>query len=246
MTFDVLVRDFFDTDANPVVYEKYTNCTMDPFSNSFVGKKIGSSNGEFPLNSTFIMIEMADEAPVDALPCGFYGLESRVYETATNPSPFPIIKNKYFFPGETVFDPPFGTTAGGSNITTSSGDVVRRTYLGMSSQFGVDSDLLQYKGKQNPVVGWDTATESLPWNYQTQGFHMDSGATVVTISNAQVTSGTPAFYVGSAPFTSDPDEDTNPYYRLYARKFSLLCRGGFDGWDIYREHRTNADRFVLG
>ena len=246
MTFDVLVRDFFDTDANPVVYEKYTNCTMDPFSNSFVGKKIGSSNGEFPLNSTFIMIEMADEAPVDALPCGFYGLESRVYETATNPSPFPIIKNKYFFPGETVFDPPFGTTAGGSNITTSSGDVVRRTYLGMSSSLGIDSDLLQYKGKQNPVTNWYLATESAPWNYLTQGFHMDSGATVVTISDGYVTSGQSAFICGVADFTDDPTTQDNPYYFLFSRKFTFCFQGGFDGWDAYREFRTNQDRFALG
>jgi len=245
-TFDVLVRDFFDTDANPVVYEKYTNCTMDPTQNSFIGKKIGSADGEYPLNSAYIMVEMSDEYPVDALPCGFYGLEERIYETATNPSPFPIIKTKYFFPGETIYDPPFGTTAGGANIVTSSGDVVRRTYLGISSQFGIDTDLLQYKGKKNPVVGWDLATTSEPWNYQTKGFHMDSGATVVTIVNSQVTSGTPAFDVGVASFDSEPTSQDSPYYFIYSRKFTCVFQGGFDGWDIYREFRTNQDRFALG
>ena len=245
-TFDILVRDFFDTDANPVVYEKYTNCTMDPSQNSFIGKKIGSADGEYPLNSAYIMVEMSDEYPVDALPCGFYGLEERVYESATNPSPFPIIKTKYFYPGETIFDPPFGTSAGGANITTSSGDVVRRTYLGISSQSGIDTDLLQYKGKKNPVVGWDLATTSEPWNYQTKGFHMDSGATVVTISNSQVTSGTPAFDVGVASFDAEPTSQENPYYFIYSRKFTCVFQGGFDGWDIYREFRTNQDRFALG
>jgi hypothetical protein len=245
-TFDVLVRDFFDTDANPVVYEKYTNCTMDPTQNSFIGKKIGSADGEYPLNSAYIMVEMSDEYPVDALPCGFYGLEERIYETATNPSPFPIIKTKYFFPGETIYDPPFGTTAGGANIVTSSCDVVRRTYLGISSQFGIDTDLLQYKGKKNPVVGWDLATTSEPWNYQTKGFHMDSGATVVTIVNSQVTSGTPAFDVGVASFDSEPTSQESPYYFIYSRKFTCVFQGGFDGWDIYREFRTNQDRFALG
>ena len=39
-TFDVQVRDFFDTDANPVVYEKFTNCTMDPASNILSLKKL--------------------------------------------------------------------------------------------------------------------------------------------------------------------------------------------------------------
>jgi hypothetical protein len=245
-TFDVLVRNFFDTDANPVVYEKYTNCTMDPSQNSFIGKQIGSADGEYPLNSAYIMVEMSDEYPVDALPCGFYGLEERIYETATNPSPFPIIKTKYFFPGETIYDPPFGTTAGGANIVTSSGDIVRRTYLGISSQFGIDTDLLQYKGKKNPVTGWDLATTSEPWNYQTKGFHMDSGATVVTIVNSQVTSGTPAFDCGVASFDSEPTSQESPYYFIYSRKFTCVFQGGFDGWDIYREFRTNQDRFALG
>lgn len=75
---------------------------------------------------------------------------------------------------------------------------------------------------------------------------MDKNASGITIPNTFVTSGTPAFYVGSAEFTSDPTSETNPYYRLFARKFTLLCQGGFDGWDIYREYRTNQDRFVLG
>ena len=246
MTFDILVRDFFDTDANPVVYEKYTNCTMDPGSNSFVAKKVGSSDGEYPLNSAYIMIELSDEYVIDALPCGFYGLESRVYETASNPSPFAIIKNKYYYPGETVFDPPFGTTAGGSNIVTSSGDIVRRTYLGFSSSLGIDSDLLQYKGKQNPVTNWYLATESAPWNYLTQGFHMDSGATIVTIGDAFVTSGQAAFVCGVANFSDEPTTQENPYYFLYSRKYTMCFQGGFDGWDIYREFRTNQDRFALG
>jgi hypothetical protein len=244
-TFDVLVRDFFDTDANPIVYEKYTNCTMDPGSNSFVGKKIGSFDGEYPLVSTFVMVEMSDEAPVDALPCGFRGLESRIYGSVSNPSPFAVIKNEYFFPGQVIWDPPYGSPYG-VNSVTSNGDVVRRSYLGISSQFGVDSDLLQYKGKQNPVANWNIATTSEPWNYQQQGFHMDSGATVVTIGNTQVTSGTPAFVCGVASFDAEPTSQDNPYYFLYSRKFTLVFQGGFDGWDIYRTFRTNQDRFALG
>lgn len=244
-TFDVLVRDFFDTDANPVVYEKFTNCTLDSGSNSFIGKKIGSFDGEYPLVSSFVMVEMSDEAPLNALPCGFRGLENRIYESPSNPSPFAIIKNEYFFPGQVIFDPPFGTAYGVNNIT-SNGDVVRRTYLGISSQYGVDSDLLQYKGKRNPTINWNIATTSEPFNYQTQGFHMDSGATVVTISNSQVTSGTPAFICGVANFNSEPTTQENPYYFLYSRKFSFVFQGGFDGWDDYRTFRTNQDRFALG
>ena len=239
-TFDVLVRSFYDTDQNPVVIEKFTNCTMDSVSNNFVAKKIGSFNGEYPLVSKYIMVELSEEYPVDALPCGFYGYNQRIYETVTNVSPMPIYKVKYDYPGETIYTPPFGVGV------ESNGDNVRRTYLGFSTKIPVDESLLQYKGKQNPVVGFDTAETSEPWNYLTQGFHMDSGATVVTIGDAYATSGQAAFDCGVAEFRNDPENQENPYYYIYARKYTVCFAGGFDGWDIYREFRTNEDRYRLG
>ena len=245
MTFDVLVRNFFDTDANPVVIEKFTNCNMDAGSNNFVAKKIGSANGEYALISKFVMIELAEEYPIDAIPCGFYGYTQREYESTENISPVPKFKTKYYFPGEVIFNPPFGTTA---NATESAGDIVRRTYLGFSSQFGIDEAFLTYKGKQNPP-NW--VSSALPiagqaWNYLSRGFHMDSGATVVTIANSYQTSGATAFECGVADFRFDPETQENPYYFIYSRKYTLCFAGGFDGWDVYREFRTNQDRFQLG
>jgi hypothetical protein len=245
MTFDVLVRNFFDTDANPVVIEKFTNCNMDPASNNFVAKKIGSSDGEYALISRFIMVEMADEAPIDAIPCGFYGYTQREYSSVLNPSPVPIFKTKYYFPGEVIYNPPFGAT---TNATESAGDIVRRSYLGFSNQFGVDESFLQYKGTQNPL-NWVVSpipVDGQQWNYLSKGFHMDSGATVVTISNSFLTSGQTAFECGVADFTRDPETQENPYYFIYSRKYTVCFAGGFDGWDVYREFRTNQDRFQLG
>jgi hypothetical protein len=241
-TFDVLVRDFYDTDDSPVVLEKFTNCSMDPGQNNFIAKKIGSSNGEFALNSTYIMVEMNEDAPVDALPCGFEGYTFRNYDGVN--SPFPIYKTKYDYPGEVVYDPPFGYTTGADNPTVSAGDNVRRTYLGISSSVGYDLDFFQYVGKQNTNTTCDPVPQE--WSYMSKGFHMDSGATVVTIPDVYSTSGKTMFAVGVADFRNDPDSQENPYYRLYARKFSLLVHGGFDGWDIYREYRTNSDRFQTG
>ena len=242
-TFDVLVRDFYDTDSNPVVIEKYTNCSMDPNLNNYIAKKIGSSNGEYALLSKYIMVEVNENAPVDALPCGFQGYVMRQYSGAM--PPFAIYKTKYNFPGEVVYNPPFGTSSGADNSTTSSGDNVRRTYLGFSDKIGIDSDFLEYKGKQIPL-SFCTTNDFDNWNYQTKGFHMDKEASAVTISNTYLTSGTSAFEVGDAIFQSDPEDQENPYYRVFARKFTVLPYGGFDGWDIYRESRTNEDRFVLG
>lgn len=242
-TFDVFVRDFFDSDSNPVVLEKFTNCSMNPQENNFIAKKIGTMDGEYALNSKFVMVVMNEDAPIDALPCGFEGYQFREY-AGVRP-PFPIFKTKYDFPGEVVYNPPFGLASGADDVIRSAGDNVRRTYLGISDTIGYDVDFYQYKGKQLPLdVCNDTTGEN--WLYKTRGFHMDINASAITIGNNFATSGTPAFFAGAAEFTSDPTDETNPYYRLFARKFSLLCSGGFDGWDIYREYRTNADRFIMG
>jgi len=247
MTFDVLIRNFFDTDASPVVFEKFTNCNMDPQSNNFIAKKIGTFDGEYALISKYVMVEIADEAPIDAIPCGFNGYIQRVYGSDTNISPVPKFKTQYYFPGQVIYAPPFNIPGGGAPIE-SSGDIVRRNYLGFSTQFGIDESFLSYKGKINPTnwVASPLPIEGLNWNYLSKGFHMDSGATVVTIGNSFVDAGQAAFECGVANFTEDPETQENPYYFIYSRKFTVCMAGGFDGWDIYREHRTNSDRFQLG
>jgi len=241
-TFDVLVRDYYDVDANPVVLEKFTNCTMDPSQNNFIAKKIGTLDGEYQLNSKYIMVEMNEDAPTDALPCGFDGYVFREYADAK--SPFPVYKTKYDFPGEVVYNPPFGFSSGNDDAIISGGDNVRKTYLGFSNNIGFDTSFFEYKGKRTPVSSCDL--EGGEWSYKTRGFHMDRFASGITISNGFTTSGSPKYYVGDAAFSSEPTSPDSPYYRLFSRKFTILVGGGFDGWDIYREHRTNSDRFVLG
>ena len=41
-TFDVLIRDFSDTDASPVVLEKYKGCDLVPGSENYIALRIGS------------------------------------------------------------------------------------------------------------------------------------------------------------------------------------------------------------
>jgi len=258
-TFDVIVRDYFDSDSAPVVIEKFTNCSMDSNQNNYIAKKIGTIDGEYELKSKFIMVEVNENAPSDALPCGFRGYDVRTYAGVR--SPFPIFKTKYDYPGEVVYNPPFGLSSGADDAIRSNGDNVRRTYLGFSDTIGYDVDFVSYKGKQLPL-DLCTATSASVWDTKTKGFHMDNRASGITIQNTfyekvynvdegryvltAVTSATTEFFVGDANFSSDPDNESNPYYRLFARKFTLVVAGGFDGWDIYRESRTNTDRYVLG
>jgi len=236
-TFDVGIRAYNDTDASPVYLEKFTNCSMNVGTNSYVGVKIGTSDGEYAVRSKYVMLEMSNEAPVDALPCGFEGYLMRNYYGAV--TPFPIYKTKYDVAGEVIYQPPFST------VQRSAGDKINRTFLGLSDTIGYDPEYYNYKGKQNPN-NLATATTSQEWDFLSKGYHMDSGATAVTISNVYSTSGTSAFEVGNASFTSDPTDPTNPYYRIQSRKYTLFARGGFDGWDIYRKYRTNGDNYVLG
>ena len=234
-TFDVLVRSYYDSDSAPVVLEKYTNCTLDETQNSFVGKKIGTSDGKYNLVSKYIMLEMGDEFPFDAIPCGFMGYPHRKYGSALTPNL--LYKTKYYYNNEVVNNEPFAA----SNAVAA--DNVKRTYLGFSTNYGYDNSLLNYKGKQNPA---SIISDGSEWNVVTKGFHMDSGATIVTIANSYTTSGQTAFEVGSGSFNSEPETNSNPYYYLYSRKFTLLFEGGFDGWDVYSERRTNGDSYQIG
>lgn len=240
-TFDVFIRDFYDNDQNVRVIESFTNCSMDPNQNNYVANKIGTSNGEYQVKSKYVMLEMSDEAPTDALPCGFDGYISREYANAT--PPFMVYKTQYLKAGDVIYNPPFGSSSGGDNAVISNGENPRRAYLGISNITGIDYDFFEYKGKQIPAnLGTDTS--GIGWGYKTKGFHMDSGATIVTmVVNSATTS---AFEVGAGSFRSEPESTDNPYYKSNTRKFTLYPYGGFDGWDIYREYRTNGDSFALG
>ncbi len=242
-TFDIFVRDFYDNDQNVRVIESFTNCSMDPNQNNFVANKVGTSNGEYKLNSKYIMLELSDEFPTVALPCGFEGYISREYEAAT--PPFVVYKTKYYQPGEVIYNQPFGSASGADDPVISNGENPRRAYLGISNISGIDYDFFEYKGKVLPS-NIATDTTGAEWGYLTKGFHMDSGATIVTIPAGYATSGQSAYEVGVSSFNSEPEDTDNAYYKLNTRKFTLLAYGGFDGWDIYREYRTNGDRFQLG
>ena len=96
-TFSVQVRDFRDTDATPRILEQFDQCTLDPESEDFVGKKIGDKKayfnhdaeeaerrvvveGQYPNRSKYIRLSIEQavkdkEVPATALPFGFRGLE---------------------------------------------------------------------------------------------------------------------------------------------------------------------------
>jgi hypothetical protein len=222
--FDLIVRDFNDTDANPVIIEKYIRCSMDESQLTYIGKKVGTIDGKYDLKSKYIMIEIATDAPSTAVPAGFMGYTFRTYGTGTT-NPKIQYKTKYFTAGEQITNPPAGISP-----IISSGDNIRKSFLGISDSnfWAYDSDFFQYKGN---VASTTT----------TNGFHMDSGATSVSVNGVAAT-----FDVGVAPFQTEAGTAGTAYSSLLSRKFTAAPYGGFDGWDIYRAYRTNGDSYRIG
>lgn len=245
MEFDLVVRDFNDTDDNQVALEKYSRCSMNPDMPGYVARKIGTSDGEYPLVSKRIMLIMALDAPVDAVPAGFKGFANNENFGADNDTLGSIaFKTKYFDAGDIeTYD-----ASGAPNIE--SGDKVRKVMLGLSSTVGFDHDLLKYKGASG--------------NTETTGFHLSknaatiTGATNVTTNSLGQTledvfgvggySNTTGFAFYTTPYDLEgqSDDGTNKLTNINYRKFTFAVYGGRDGWDIYRRTRTNTDAYIFG
>ena len=136
--FDMIIRDFNDTDNNVSVLEKFSRCTMNPDLPGYIAKKIGTSDGEYELRSKYIMLNMAEDAPVDAFPAGFKGFTSDFLGTSKVGNV--LFKTKYNLAGDVISYNSQGTEQ------KTNGDKVRKVTLGLSSQIGFDKDLFEYKG----------------------------------------------------------------------------------------------------
>ena len=225
-TFDLLIRNFNDTDANPSVVEKFSNLSLDINATGFIGRKIGTNDGEFPLRSKYIMVEFYDSETQSSyledpdlgnhFPAGFEGVLNRTYIGSRTSSP-PKIEYKTQY----------------TDFNTSK---LRKTYLGLNSEIGVDQDFFDYKGKNEVNNG--------VYSGRTDGFHLDvnaNGANVDLGSNTY----SPSLQVGVSAFTTETSIQTGPYRKLAARKFTFTPFGGWDGWDVYRLQRTNDDRYTI-
>ena len=218
-TFDIIVRKFNDTDANLNVVEKFSNVTLDSTQSGFIARKIGTTDGEYPLRSKYIMVELYDPNDPDLanhFPAGFEGVATRTYIGSNRTALPPQIEYKTRYED-------FNTNK------------LRKVYLGINSQIGVDQDFFDYKGIN--------AVNSGEWTGKTDGFHMDvnaNGAMIELGPNSYV----PTLQVGVSAFTTDSSIATGPYEKLAARKFTFAPFGGYDGWDEYRDQRTNKDTYT--
>lgn len=157
LTFDVEVRAFSDTDKRPVILESFRRLTMDQFDNNYIARRIGSSDGEFTLQSKYIMVEMARDCQAETVPAGFEGYPIRDYECTHTP------KLQY----KTEY------------LDT---DRKRQVYLGLSDTIGIDADFFSYKGVPN-VVGlteWTGTTNGFHLDINAASVNVDSNQTPTT------------------------------------------------------------------
>lgn len=226
-TFDVLVRDFNDTDASPVVLEKFSRCNLVPGSQNYIGLKIGTYDGGYAAKSKYITVEMASEEGLETcIPAGFLGFPMPSYTTQQ--------------------------VSGGVNVNY---NVVLDTYVKPKKQyFGLtqdtlDNDILSYKGKYL----YDGVDDSNPI-FLTNGFHMDSILSKYDKTNTFV-NGNSGYTFTSVSTRKVGGEKFIPrlinasyinetiYKDIDTRKFTTYFYGGFDGWDVNRTSRTNTDQY---
>lgn len=226
--FDVIVRDFYDTDNSQIVLERFNNCSMVEGEASFIGLKIGTIDGSYPNKSKYIAVELSNEEGVDdCVPCGFLGYPVPKYETAG-------LEMNYNCMYDNTIKP-------------------KRQYFGLNNEV-LDYDVLNYKG----VDAYNDALGDADPSRLTNGFHLDAifDPECTEMKDAQIlVDGETGF-----TFTSVKAVQTTPYERipriiptdyldlcLYKdinlRKFTVYPYGGFDGWDINRDHRTNTNEY---
>lgn len=239
-TFDVLIRDFNDSDGNQVVLESYKSLTMVPGDPKYIGLQIGTLNGDYELRSKYVMVEIIEnDMTQNCVPAGFLGYPVRYYGKDKN--------------GIDIKAPTF-------TYNTFYDDDIKdkKQYFGLSDIKGVDIDMLYYKGK-------DAYTENYTIGY-TKGFHLDSTLDAeiqkklkdedgidrkITVDGDQdmvvewdaVSPNNVTLENIRPVIGSESEMEGTIYENVKLRKFTVYPYGGFDGWDIYRGSRTTGDEF---
>jgi hypothetical protein len=225
--FDILIRDFNDTDENVSVLESFTRCSFNPALNNYVGKRIGTVDGSYELRSIYIMLEINENASVDAFPAGFEGYNLRSFSSG-NTGTVSAIEPKLLF-----------------KTQYSQTDKLRKTYLGVSEKAFDSAGFVGSRVDQN-FFNYFGAIRTQNSLSKTSGFHMDANATEIEYIDGTYSIG--SFEVGAGSFQNvfDIQDPLNPYFDRLSRKFTVVPFGGFDGWDEHRNQRTNTELYREG
>ena len=268
-TFDVLVRDYNDSDTSITTLEKYKGCDLIPGSPNYIAYKIGSTDESYETKSKYITVEVneTDKTKV-SVPAGFLGYPVRYYDgyaiTGTGTGAGFVEKQMNVHKPYLQY-----------NTDVRDDLRINKQYFGMSDLVGIDADLLKYKGVEayadvpgslTPCFHLDSRIfEGIPdeegrvanplgpnKNQKTVDdsykYDISQKVTVDGISGYQwvtVGAGNTLDLFGIQPRFGEEETMLNTIYEdKRARKFTLCFYGGWDGWDYYRQSRSNSDDFV--
>ena len=257
-TFDVLVRDYNDSDTSITTLEKYKGCDLIPGSPNYIAYRIGSTDENYETKSKYVTVEVNETAKTKvSVPAGFLGYPVRHYDGYAITGTFN--QEGKFVEGQIPVHKPY------LQYNTDVRDDLRinKQYFGMSDLVGIDADLLKYKGVE--------AYADIPGSL-TPCFHLDSrifegmpddegrvknplggtaGSQKVSVDGitgyqwVTVGAGNTLDLFGIQPRFGEEETMVNTIYEdKRARKFTLCFYGGWDGWDYYRQSRSNSDDFV--
>lgn len=239
-TFDVLVRSFYDTDASPVILEKFTQCNLIPGTERYIAHQIGSFNEGYETKSNYITVEVneTDKTKI-SIPAGFMGYPTRDYNgsklvdstTGKTNDVHNIVKPEMVY-----------------NLNVDEDTRVQKQYFGISEvNGGIDADMFKFKG----VVSYDETPDGL-----SHGFHLDSRISpdlseqIITVDGETgyefdtVGAGNKPDFGVPPMFGTEADMTNTIYEDVRYRKFTMAFYGGWDGWDYYRTQRSNTDDFL--
>ena len=137
--FDVVVRQFSDTDATAgaTALERFSNVTLDENQPNYLGKVIGTMDEEYPSRSNFILVEFATRFPDDTVPAGFEGYKIKG-DAVTSAD---IYYKTEYSSGDTIYKTYLGTSElGYSSLTVA--DVSTRNSIKT-----LEKDLFKFHGK---------------------------------------------------------------------------------------------------
>lgn len=233
--FDVVVRRIDDLDESIIPLEKFGRCSMNPGDSNYIAFKIGSFDGVYESKSKYITVEVNETTAAKlSVPAGFLGYPIPQY------SGMPIAGGKHKIDFPTIR----------YNRDYDEDIKNRKQYFGLSSWIGVDIDNFTFKGNKAYIEEPE---------FLSHGFHLDSrldsDANFVQQSAITV-DGKGGYYFDSVSsnartkLLSEPpiiDTEANMYGSIYEyvnlRKFTVFFYGGFDGWDVYRDQRTNTNDY---
>ena len=156
-TFDVIIRDYNDTDASIVTLERFRTLTLDASQPNYIAKAIGTTDEEYPRRSNYVTLDLAENHPQNTVPAGFAGYTFRNVSGSTATAPYVYYKTQYF-----------------------TGDSTFKTYLGVS-ELGYTGNT----GAQVTISKSIKTLEHDLWNYLgaaptgtsvVKGFHLESTA----------------------------------------------------------------------